>query len=85
MQIVYIILWALISAYCFYTAHKMSPVLYILGGFFLFMFGWYLVNYLAPLDLFAGTYGIIFRCVAAVFLVAVLFIYFRLKKGGSSQ
>lgn len=85
MQIAYIILWALLCAYCFYAAHKMSPVLYILGGFFLFMFGWYLVNYLAPFDLFAGMYGIIFRCIAAVFLVFVLIIYFRSKKNGSNQ
>ncbi|MCH5298496.1 MAG: hypothetical protein J1E96_01915 [Ruminococcus sp.] len=85
MQIVYIILWALLCVYCSYSAHKMSPVLYILGGFFLFMFGWYLVNYLAPFDLFAGTYGIIFRCIAAVFLVAVLIIYFFSKRNSSGQ
>lgn len=82
MQIVYIILWAVLAAYCLYAAHKMSPILYILGGFFVFMFGWYLVNYLAPLDLFAGMYGIIFRCIAAVFLIAVLILYFCTKNNG---
>lgn len=85
MQIVYIILWAVLAAYCFYSAHKISPILYILGGFFVFMFGWYLVNYLTPLKLFDGVYGIIFRCVAAVFLIVLLIIYFKSKRNGSSQ
>ncbi len=85
MQIVYIILWGLCAAYCLYSAHKISPILYILGVFFLFMFGWYLVNYLLPIDLFSGMYGIIFRCVAGVFLIVVLLFYFRFKKSGTNQ
>ena len=85
MEIVYVIMWALLAVYCFYSAHKISSILYILGGFFVFMFGWYLVNYLAPFSLFDGVYGIIFRCIAVVFLAALILIYFKSKKNGKEQ
>lgn len=80
MDVVYLILWALLAAYCFYSAHKLSPILYILGSFFVFMFGWYLANDLLPLNLFDGMYNIIFRCIAGGFLVLFVGLYFWVKK-----
>ncbi len=80
MDVVYLILWALLGAYCFYSARKLSPILYILGTFFVFMFGWYLANDLLPVNLFDGMYNIIFRIVAACFLLLFIGLYIYVKK-----
>lgn len=80
MDVVYLILWALLGAYCFYAARKLSPILYILGIFFVFMFGWYLANDLLAVDLFGGTYNLIFRGIALCFLVLFLILYLYVKK-----
>lgn len=80
MDVVYVVMWGLIAVYCFYSAHKLSPVLYLLGVFFVFMFAWYLINNLIPTDLFSGVYGIVFRCVALAFLIALIVIYIVIKK-----
>ena len=55
LDIMYLVLWAGLGAYCLIMARKLSPILYILGGFFAFMFIWYLVNDLTAVDMFAGT------------------------------
>ena len=80
LDILYLVLWAGIGAYCFYSARKLGAILYVIGGFFVFMFGWRLVHALLPIDLYGGAYGIVFRCIAAVFLIAIVLLYIRLKK-----
>ncbi len=81
VNILYLAVWAILAAYCIYSAHKYGAILYLLGGFFVFMFGWRLADtIITDVSLFSGTYGIIFRAVAAVFLVVVLVYYFLLKK-----
>lgn len=78
--IIYMVLWGVIALYCFISARKVSAVLYVAGTFFLFMFTWNLADLLAAADLFSGMYGIIFRCVAAGFLIALIAIYIKNKK-----
>ncbi len=85
LNIVYIAVWGIIALYLFFSAHRISKILYIAGGFFLFLFGWFLANQLLDADLFAGIYNIIFRCVAAVFLIILLIIYFLMKKSSKSK
>ena len=81
VNILYLTVWALLAAYCIYSARKYGAILYLLGGFFVFMFGWRLADTLiSDISLFDGIYDIIFRVVAAVFLVIVLVCYFMLKK-----
>lgn len=85
LNIIYIALWGIIALYLFINAHKISKILYLAGVFFLFLFGWSLANQLLEVDLFAGVYNIIFRCIAVVFLVIILVIYLLLKKSSNSK
>lgn len=85
LNIIYIALWGIIALYLFISAHKISNILYLAGVFFLFLFGWSLANQLLEVDLFAGVYNIIFRCIAVVFLVLILVIYLLLKKSSNNK
>ena len=79
-NIIYLAVWAILAAYCIYSGRKLSPILYVLGGFFVFMFGWRLADTLLPVNLFAGTYNIIFRAIAIIFLVVIIFLYIMVKR-----
>lgn len=80
MDIVYLVMWGLIAAYCFFSAHKISPVLYLLGVFFVYMFVWFLINDLSPIDMFSGVYKMVFRGIALAFLIVLIIIYIVIKK-----
>ena len=79
-DIMYLVLWAGLGAYCIISARKLSPILYILGGFFVFMFTWYLINDLTAVNMFDGVYNIVFRGVCAVFLIVAVAGYFVIKR-----
>ncbi len=85
LNIVYIVVWGIIALYLFFSAYRISNILYLAGGFFLFLFGWSLANQLLDVDLFAGMYNIIFRCIAAVFLIVFIIIYLLIKKSSNSK
>ena len=80
VDIIYLVLWAGLGIYCIAAAKKISPILYILGGFFAFMFAWYLINDLTAIDMFAGTYNMIFRAICLVFLIIVVILYLMIKR-----
>lgn len=83
---IYAVLWLIIAVYMFWQARKESKFLYVLSGFFLFLFGWYLTNELMPsVDLFSGTYSIIFRCIMVVMLIACIIVYIRYRKKNPSE
>ena len=79
-DIIYLAVWAILAAYCIYSARKLSPILYVLGGFFVFMFGWRLAGCIFNVNLFTGVYNIIFRTIAIVFLVVIIFLYIMVKR-----
>lgn len=81
LNVLYLILWAGLAAYCFYFARKYGAILYVLAGFFVFMFGWRLADMLIrDVFLFAGLFGWIFRGVCLCFLAAVCVLYYRIKR-----
>ena len=77
---IYIGLWGLLALFCIISAHKFHPILYLMGGFFAFLFGWYLVNAVTDLNLFTGVYSIVFRSVACGFLLVIILIYLKIRK-----
>lgn len=79
-DIMYLVLWAGLAIYCLASARKISPILYILGGFFVFMFTWYLINDLIAVDMFGGIYNIVFRGICLVFLAVLVVIYVMIKR-----
>ncbi len=80
LDVMYLVLWGGLALYCVLSARRISPILYILGGFFVFMFAWYLVNDLIDVNLFAGIYNWIFRGICVVFLAVIVIIYVIIKK-----
>lgn len=80
MNVVYLILWGLLAVYCFCMAHKISPILYLGGVFFIFMLGWRIADLVIEVDMFAGTLGWIFKGISVVFLIALLVFYFIIRK-----
>lgn len=84
-DIMYLVLWAGLGAYCIFMARKLSPILYILGGFFVFMFTWYLINDLTPIDMFGGTLNLVFRGICVVFLAAVVILYVIVKRKNGGE
>lgn len=79
-NIIYLAVWAILAAYCIYSARKVSAILYVLGGFFVFMFGWRLADTILDVNLFGGIYNLIFRIIAIVFLVVIIFLYIMVKR-----
>ncbi|MCH5303769.1 MAG: hypothetical protein J1E41_02800 [Ruminococcus sp.] len=79
-DIMYLVVWGALAIYLIYSARKISPILYILGGFFVFMFAWNLINNLTAFDMFAGAYNIVFRGICLVFLAVLVIIYIMIKK-----
>lgn len=79
-EIMYLVLWAGLGLYCILSAKKIHPILYLFGGFFAFMFSWYLINGLIKTDLFSGIYNIVFRGICLAFLISAVIIYFFIKK-----
>ena len=84
MGYVYAGVWLLIAVYLFYTAIRRdrTPILFILGGFMVFMSVWELADTISDLNLKAGTYGWIYRGVALVMLIICGVRFYLIKRRG---
>ncbi len=82
---VYTCLWAFIAIYLFFAAIKVNKILFLGAGLFTFMAVWWFVNQITEVNLFDGTYGIIFRVVVAVVLALFIIFYVINKKKGSDN
>jgi len=82
---IYSAMWFIIAVYLFYQAFKQTKFFFFLSAFFLYMAGWYLTDtILTNVNLFEGTYVVIFRCVAGFVLVISLIAYIRYKRAISA-
>ena len=78
---IYSAMWFIIAVYLFFFSFKQTKFFFFLSAFFLYMAGWYLTDtILTDVNLFEGTYVIIFRSVAGIVLVASAIAYIRYKK-----
>lgn len=78
---IYSAMWFIIAVYLFCQAFKQTKFFFFLSAFFLYMAGWYLTDtILTNVNLFEGTYVIIFRSVAGVVLVVSVIAYIRYRK-----
>ena len=80
LDIVYLVLWALLALLCLGLTRKLGPVMLIVSGFFVFMFVWYLINDLSPVNMFDGVYNLVFRGIALVFLGILVAAYLYIRK-----
>ena len=76
----YVFLWAVLAVLCFFIGRKHGLVGYLLTVFFLFMSIWYGLEAFGGLPVFDGVMGHVFRGVLIVFLIVVVFIWYRGRK-----
>ncbi len=83
---IYAALWLILAIYLLIQAIKNYKFLYVISGFFFFMFGWYLANELiTTVDLFSGIYSWIFKGVAIAVLVVCAVVYLVHKKRSDAE
>lgn len=73
--------WAVVALFLFVMAIKESKLFFLVSGLFGFMSIWWLVNEFVEVNLFEGVYGIVFRVIVGLVLLALLIIYAMKKKG----
>lgn len=67
-----------------FSLSKENKIFYVAGAYFLVLGGWWIANGLTPdLDLFAGVWGIVFKCLTAAVLVVLVIVFAKeyRKKG----
>lgn len=67
-----------------FSLSKENKIFYLAGGYFLVLGAWWIANALLPeVDLFGGTWGIVFKCFTAVVLVVLVAVFAKeyRKKG----
>lgn len=80
MGYVYAAAMFLAGIFILYFSIKENKLFCIVGAYFILMGIYWLVNELVPVDLFAGGYGIVFRCVTAAVAVVAIALYFLLRR-----
>ena len=81
----YVFLWAVLAVLCFFIGRKHGLVGYLLTVFFLFMSIWYGLEAFGGLPVFDGVMGHVFRGVLIVFLIVVVFIWYRGRKAAAQK
>ncbi|MEE1262683.1 hypothetical protein [Ruminococcus sp.] len=77
LQYFYVFLWAALAVLCFFIGRKIGLAGYLLTLFFVFMTIWYGLEAFAGLPVFDGVMGHVFRGVLLVFLIIIVFIWYR--------
>ncbi|MBQ4128183.1 MAG: hypothetical protein IJD68_00250 [Ruminococcus sp.] len=82
---IYAALWLILAIYLLIQAIKNYKFLFVISGFFFFMFCWYLANELLSIDLFSGVYSLIFKGVAIAVLIVCAVAYLIHKKRQNAE
>jgi hypothetical protein len=86
VQFVYGGIWLLVGFILIFSLSKTNKVFYPLGGYFIFMGGWWIADaFLADVNLMAGVPGIVFRVITAVALVFAVVVFFKAQKESKKQ
>ncbi len=81
LQYAYVFVWAALAVLSFIIGFKQGKYGFILSAFFVFMTVWYALNSFGGLEMFEGTLGIVFKCIAVACLAgAVALLFFERKK-----
>lgn len=67
-----------------FSLSKENKIFYLAGGYFLVLGGWWIANGLLPeVDLFAGSWGLGFKCFTALVLAVLVVVFVKeyRKKG----
>lgn len=81
IQNAYVFLWGALALLTFAVGVKQKTVHYfVISLFFIFMTVWYGLRSFGGYEMFGGSLGIIFKCVAGAFLLLFIGIYLLEKK-----
>lgn len=80
MGYIYALMWMVIGALIFVKTRKINPVFYIVSLYFEFMGVCWLINEVTAINVFEGTYLVIFRAISVIMLIVVSAVYFKEKR-----
>lgn len=86
MQNVYVILWGVLALLTFAVGIKQkAPYAFIISACFVFMTVWYALDAYSGIDMFAGTFGIVYKVVLGILLVLSVGAYILSRRRGSGK
>ncbi len=86
MQTIYVILWGVLALLTFAIGIKQkAPYAYVISAFFVFMTVWYALDTYSGMDMFAGTFGIVFKVVLVIVLVLFVGAYILSRRRGNGK
>ena len=86
MQNVYVILWGVLALLTFAVGIKQkAPYAFVISACFVFMTVWYALDAYSGMDMFAGTFGIVYKVVLGIFLVLFVGAYILSKRIGNGK
>ena len=83
LHIIYTVMWFVIAIGIFYVGKKnrLGITTTVASAMFLFMGLWWLIDALVSgVDFMSGTLAWVFRCIIAIFVVAIALCYIGYKK-----
>lgn len=86
MQNVYVILWGVLALLTFAVGIKQkAPYAFIISACFVFMTVWYALDAYSGIDMFAGTFGIVYKVVLGILLVLSVGAYILSRRRGNGK
>ena len=86
LQNVYVILWGALALLTFAIGIKQKAAYaFVISAFFVFMTVWYALDTYSGIDMFAGTFGIVFKVVLVAVLALFVGFYFLSKRRGNGK
>ncbi|MGN0449638.1 MAG: hypothetical protein ACI4G0_04685 [Ruminococcus sp.] len=86
MQTIYVILWGVLALLTFAIGIKQkAPYAFVISAFFVFMTVWYALDTYSGMDMFAGTFGIVFKVVLVIVLVLFVGAYVLSRRRGNGK
>lgn len=86
MQTIYVILWGVLALLTFAIGIKQkAPYAFVISAFFVFMTVWYALDTYSGMDMFAGTFGIVFKVVLVIVLVLFVGAYILSRRRGNGK
>lgn len=81
IQYIYVYLWAFLAVMTIVVGRKEGALSFVMAGFFVFLAVWYGIRAFAGIAMFDGVLGVIFRCTAAAFAVAMGLVWYLKRRG----
>lgn len=85
MEYVYAGMWIVAGLVLIFRMSKENKVFYFVGGYFIFLGGWWLANAILPINLFTGNWEMALRIITGIALVAFCVVFFRDYRKGAEK